>query len=455
MKIIIAGDGKVGSLLTKYLLAEGYELTVIDSNQKVLNTAVERYDVMAVHGNCASMPVLLQAGIKEADLIIAATSTDEINLLCCMTAQGLNPNIHTIGRIRNTDYVDQIYSMRNYFPLSLSVNPERQAANETERLLKYPGFLKRDTFAKGRVEIVELRVDEKSKLRDLPLIELNQTVKCRVLVCAVLRDGVAIMPDGNFVLREKDRIFVTASTNNLTLLLKSLGIITRKVRRVIICGGGRLTVHLAGQLLKSGISVKVIEQNYDRCLELSALLADADIIHGDASQQLLLEGEGVSTSDALIAMTGLDELNMIISLYGKNLGVAQTITKLSREENNSMIDVLNLGSVICPKELCSNNIVRYVRAMENQSGAAVAVHGIADGKAEAMEFIVDKNTKNINVPLKELKLRDNVLIASITHREKVEISGGDSKFVVGDHVVVVSNGEHVIHQLNEIFSDRG
>ncbi|MFI3251495.1 MAG: NAD-binding protein, partial [Eubacteriales bacterium] len=201
MKIIIAGDGKVGSLLTKYLLAEGYELTVIDSNQKVLNTAVERYDVMAVHGNCASMPVLLQAGIKEADLIIAATSTDEINLLCCMTAQGLNPNIHTIGRIRNTDYVDQIYSMRNYFPLSLSVNPERQAANETERLLKYPGFLKRDTFAKGRVEIVELRVDEKSKLRDLPLIELNQTVKCRVLVCAVLRDGVAIMPDGNFVLR--------------------------------------------------------------------------------------------------------------------------------------------------------------------------------------------------------------------------------------------------------------
>ncbi|MFI3251406.1 MAG: NAD-binding protein, partial [Eubacteriales bacterium] len=269
------------------------------------------------------------------------------------------------------------------------------------------------------------------------------------------RDGVAIMPDGNFVLREKDRIFVTASTNNLTLLLKSLGIITRKVRRVIICGGGRLTVHLAGQLLKSGISVKVIEQNYDRCLELSALLADADIIHGDASQQLLLEGEGVSTSDALIAMTGLDELNMIISLYGKNLGVAQTITKLSREENNSMIDVLNLGSVICPKELCSNNIVRYVRAMENQSGAAVAVHGIADGKAEAMEFIVDKNTKNINVPLKELKLRDNVLIASITHREKVEISGGDSKFVVGDHVVVVSNGEHVIHQLNEIFSDRG
>lgn len=455
MKVIIAGDGKVGSLLTKYLVTEGYDITVIDTKKQVLNATVERYDVMAVQGNCASMPVLIQAGIKEADLMIAATSTDEINLLACMTAHGLNPKMHTIGRIRNPDYAEQIYTMKDFFALSMAVNPERQAAREAERLLKFPGFLKRDTFAKGRVEIVELRVDSDSKLCNLSLIELHQMVKCRVLVCAVLRNGVATMPDGNFVLLEKDRVFVTASTNNLTLLLKNIGIITRKVRRVIICGGGRLSVHLAQRLIKGGISVKIIEQSHDRCLALSAMLPEAEIIHGDASKRQILEGEGVSSCDALVAMTGLDELNMIISLYGKNLGVKQNITKLSREENNSMVDALSLGSVICPKELCTNNIVRYVRAMENQLGAAIAVHTIADGKAEAMEFVVDKTTKHCNTPLKELKLRDNVLIASITHRGEVEISGGDSKFVVGDRMVVVTNGEIPIHQLNEIFRDRG
>ncbi len=265
MKIIIAGDGKVGSLLTGHLSQEGYDLTVVDSNQKVLNSTVEQHDVMAVHGNCASMPVLIQAGVREADLLIAATSTDEINLLCCMTAQGINPELHTIGRIRNPDYTDQIYAMQDFFGLAMAVNPEKQAAFEAERLLKFPGFLKRDTFAKGRVEIVELRVDEKSKLCNLPLCALNQMVKCSVLVCAVLRDGVAIMPDGNFVLEDKDRVFVTASTENLTLLLKNLGIITRKVRRVVLCGGGRLCVHLTRQLLASGIYVKVIERELDRC----------------------------------------------------------------------------------------------------------------------------------------------------------------------------------------------
>ncbi len=253
MKIIIAGDGKVGSLLARQLSAEGYELTVIDSNQKVLNTTVERYDVMAVHGNCAAMPVLLQAGVKDADLLIAATSTDEVNLLCCLTAHGINPKLHTIGRIRNPDYTEQIYAMGHFYSLSMAVNPEKQAAVEVERLLKYPGFLKRDTFAKGRVEIVELKIDSKSKLCDLSLSILNQIVKCQVLVCAVLRDGMAIMPDGNFILREKDHIFVTASTQNLTVLLKNLGIITKKVRRVVLCGGGRLSTYLAKQLCKSGI----------------------------------------------------------------------------------------------------------------------------------------------------------------------------------------------------------
>ncbi|MFI3254737.1 MAG: Trk system potassium transporter TrkA [Eubacteriales bacterium] len=451
MKIIIAGDGKVGALLTRQLSAEGYDLTVIDSNQKVLNHTVEQHDVMAVHGNCASMPVLLQGGVKEADLLIAATSTDEVNLLCCLTAQGINPKLHTIGRIRNPEYSDQIYTMQDFFALSMAVNPEKQAAVEVERLLKYPGFLKRDTFAKGRVEIVELRIDEKSKLCNLSLSDMNQIVKCQVLVCAVLREGVAIMPDGNFVLREKDHIFVTASTRNLTVLLKNLGIITRKVRRVVLCGGGRLCAYLAKELCKSGIYVKIIEKDYDHCVELASKIPDADIIHGDASHHMLLEDE--NNYDALVSLTNFDELNMIISLYGKEMGIPQTITKLSREENNSMVDTLSLGSIVCPKELCSNNIVRYVRAMENQTGAALAVHSIADGKAEAAEFLVNDTTKHCNTPLKNLKLKKNVLISCITHGAKIEIPNGDSVFVPGDSIVLVTNGGNVIHQLNEIFSD--
>ena len=221
MKIIIAGDGKMGSTLTRQLSMEGYDLTLIDSNPKVLGSSEERYDVLVVQGNCASMEVLLQAGVKDADLLIAVTGADEINLLCCMTAHGLNPRLHTIARVRNPEYADQIYKMRGMFALSMAVNPEKQAAQEIERLLQYPGFLKRDTFAKGRVEIVELRIDEHSKLCNVALKDMNNIVKCKILVCAVLRNGKAFAPDGNFVLQERDRIFVTAATSVLTILLKN------------------------------------------------------------------------------------------------------------------------------------------------------------------------------------------------------------------------------------------
>ena len=222
VKIIIAGDGKVGLSLTQMLSEEGHDLTLIDSNQRVLDSSVERYDVMGVQGNFASMRVLVSADVQHADLLIAATSLDEVNLLCCMTAQGLNSKLHTIARIRNPEYGKQIFTMRDVYKLSLMVNPEKQAAREIERLIKYPGFLQRDTFARSRVEIVELRVDETSRLKDVPLRDLDSIVKCKVLVCVVSRDGVAEIPDGNFVIRTGDRLFVTAPAENLTLLLKNL-----------------------------------------------------------------------------------------------------------------------------------------------------------------------------------------------------------------------------------------
>lgn len=452
MNIIIAGGGKVGTTLARQLSAEGNDITIIDSDRQVLNASVERMDVMAVHGNCASMDVLLNAGVKDADLLIAATNADEVNLLCCTTAHGINSGLHTIARIRNPEYTEQIFAMRDVFGLSMAVNPERQAASEIYRLLKYPGFLRRDTFAKGRAEIVELRIDAQSKLCNVALSEMNGIVKTKVLVCAVLRSGTAVTPRGDFVLREGDRMFVTAPTENLTVLLKNLGVITRRARRVILCGGGRVSYYLASLLQSDGIFAQVIESSERRCRVLAETLPDIPVIHGDATDQQVLEDEGISGCDALVTLTGVDELNMIISLYGTSRKVPQVITKLGHSENRNIIDSLALGSIVSPKELCCTDIVRYVRAMGNQTGAAVSLHTIADGQAEAVEFLVDGSTRNCGRPLKQLKLKPNVLIASITHGAETEVPNGDSVFCEGDSVVVVTSGRGVLQQLNDIFA---
>ena len=451
MDIIIAGGGKVGLTLARQLAAEGHDITLIDRDSLVLEEAVEQFDSMSVCGNCASKEILLQAGVENAELVIAATNADEVNLLCCMTAHGINPKLHTIARIRNPEYAEQVMTMPEVFPLSLTVNPEKQAAVEIERLLKYPGFLRRDTFAKGRVEIVELRIDEKSKLCNVALSELSGIVKCKVLVCAVLRQGMAVAPSGNFILRQGDRIFVTAPTATLTALLKNLGIITRRVRKVLICGGGRVSFYLASLLEKDGISVHLIDRDHTRCVQLASLLPKTSVVHGDCSSQSVLDNQGIDEVDALASLTGVDETNMIISLYGNSRNVPQIITKLSRGES-IIADALPLGSVICPKELCSNTIVRYVRAMQNQTGAAVSVHTIADGQVEAVEFLIDGDTRNCGIPLKQLKLKPNVLVASITHGADTQIPGGDSVFTEGDTVVVVTSGRGVLKSINDIFA---
>lgn len=451
MKIIIAGDGVVGDSLTRQLAKEGYDLTLIDSNEKVLEASVDRYDVMAVSGNCAAMDVLSQAGVKDADLLITVTRSDEVNLLSCMTAHVLNPRLQTIARIRNPEYTDQIYAMSDSFALSFVVNPERQAATEMDRLLKYPGFLKRETFAKGRVEIVELRIDDDSRLKDMPLSAINDIVGCRVLVCTVLRDGKAITPGGNFVLNSGDRIFVTAPSANLEKLLKNLGIITRRISRVMLVGGGRISYYLARVLHDRGVSITIVEPDHDRCMELSALLPNAVLVCGDYNDRRLLEAEGLAYCDALVTLTDSDETNLIVSLLGHSLGVRRIITKLDRSENAGLLGGLPVGSTVSPGELCCNSIARYVRAMRDQTGAAVAVHTIADGQAEAAEFYVDADTKNCGVPLKSLKVKKGVLLASITRGSHTEIPNGDSVFKQGDSLVVITSGGDVIYRLNDIF----
>ena len=451
MKIIIAGYGKVGSALTKQLATEGYDLTVIDSNKKKLESGQALYDIMCVHGNCATMDVLQHAGVEDADLLIAATSADEVNLLCCLTAHKLNKDIHTIARIRNPEYSEQIVMMRDSLGLSLLINPEKQAAQEIDRLIKYPGFLKREKFAHGKIEIVELRVTADSPMNGLKLYQLGSVTKCQTLVCTVLRNGQAIMPTGDFVMKEGDRLFVTATTNELALLLKNLGVITHRVKRVIICGGGRISYYLAQMLEKGSADVMIIERNAVKCQELASLLPKAVIINEDASDLSLWESIRLSEDDAVVSMTGLDELNMIISLYVKSCGVQQIITKLSRTESSALLDSISFGSVICPKELCSNTIVGYVRGMKNQTGSSIAVHKIADGKAEALEFHVTKDTMNCGVPLKKLKLKKNVLIASILHLAQVVVPNGDSCFYPGDTIIIVSDSGTIITKLDDIF----
>ena len=451
MKIIIAGYGKVGSALTRQLSAEGCDLTIIDSNKRKLGSSQELYDVLGVHGNCATMSVLKEAGVETADVLIAATNADEINLLCCLTAHQLNKNLHTIARIRNPEYSEQIVMMRESLGLSLLVNPEKQAAQEMERLIRYPGFMKREKFAHGRVEIAELRVTADSPLNNIPLSKMDSVTKCRSLVCTVLRNGEAIAPRGNFIMQEGDSVFVTASTSELALLLKNIGIVTHKVKRVIICGGGKSAPYLAQMLEKANIEVQIIERDPNKCIELAEQLPKANIINADASELTLWESERLSPDDAVVAMTGLDELNMIIPLYVKKCGVDQVITKLSRTESSAILDNLELGSVICPKDLCSNTIVGYVRGMKNQTGTSLAVHRIADGRSEATEFHVTKDTLHCGVPLKQLKLKKNVLIASILHLSQCVIPNGDSRFYPGDTVIVVSDSDRAISRLNDIF----
>ncbi len=451
LKILIVGVGKVGATLARHLSREGHDLILIDINSHVLEAGIETYDVRSLRGNGASAAVLREAEVDSANLLIATTDEDEVNLLCCMTAHSLNPRLHTIARIRNPEYREQAYAMRSVFGLSMAINPEMQAATEIERLLKYPGFLKRDTFARGRLEIVELLVDDDSPLCNVPLTALGNVANCRVLVCSVLRDSTAIIPDGNFVVKAGDRLFVTATAKNLATLLRNLGLITHPAKRVMVAGGGHVSYYLAQRLAKSGVAVQIFEKNLARCEELAELLPNVSILHGDVSDQTLLDSEGVSDCDAFVSLTGLDELNVMMSLFAHSRGVPQVVTKLGRLESTELVRSLPLGSVISPKELCANTIVRYVRAMQNQTGAALAIHMIADGQVEAAEFVVDDTTRQTGVPLRELKLRRGVLVVGVSHGATTEIPDGNTTLQKGDIVVIVSEEDRDIHQLKDIF----
>lgn len=453
MNILIAGYGKIGKALVAQLAEEGYDLTLIDEDPAALSSGMDKYDVMTVNGNCASMDTLKSAGVRKAELLIACTGNDEVNLLTCMTAHYLNPRLHTISRISDPEYTDQAFRMRDSFALSMLFNPQKEAAVEIAKLLRYPGFLKRESFAGGKAEIVEFRIDGESRLNGTALSDLSGIIKCHVLVCTVLRDGSAIIPDGTFVLAEGDRVFVTAPSDELAVLLKNLGVVTKKVRNVMIAGGGKLTYYLAQQLKNSSMELRIIEKDPDQCRELAGCFPRANVICGDASNFSLLEKEGVKECDALVSLTGTDELNMILSTWGSSKNVPVIVTKLARlVDQSDLTDDLPLGSVVSPRTLCCNEIVRYVRAMRKQTGAAVAVHSIAEGQVEALEFYLDGKAPHCGIPLKKLKLKPNIRLICISHEEGTEIPNGDSCFSEGDTVIVLASGDEVILQFKDIFA---
>ncbi len=453
MKIVIVGDGKVGFALTAQLAQEGHDIIVIDNNKKVLQESAEQLDVMVVHGNGAGVKAQKQAGVEDADLLIAATSADEINLLCCIVARKLG-SAHTIARVRNPEYVEQIYFLKDELGLSMTINPERAAAREISRLLQFPSFLKRDSFAKGRAEIVEMVIKEGSVLEDKLLSELYQIAKVQVLVCAVKRGGRAYIPDGSFRLMRGDRIFVTAPTHNLARLIKHLGLQTQKIREVILVGGSSIAYYLAMDLFLNGIRVKIIESQADRCLELAELLPKAMIIHGDGANQSVLLAEGIEKTDAVVTLTNLDEENFLVSMYANYLKVPKVITKINRTEFNDIFQDKGIDCVVSPKLLTANDIVRYVRAMQNKTGdSMITLHRIADDMAEAMEFPVTEETRHLGETLIKIRLRPNILIACINRRGKIIIPKGDDTIELNDTVIVVTTAEQRINELNDIFED--
>lgn len=452
MKIVIVGDGKIGYALAEQLSKEKHDIVVIDRNPEVLKESSEVLDVITVRGNGASLEAQRKAGVEKSDLLIAVTDSDETNLLCCVLAKRLGC-AHTISRVRNPEYVQQTSFLREDLGLSMMINPEKSAAREIFRLIQFPALVKRDSFAKGRVELVELVIKPGSKLSGMRLDRINDVLKTRILICAVERGDGVVIPGGDFILEENDRITVTAPRASLALMLQNLGYSQHKVRNVMIIGGSQIGRYAAEELLKSGVAVKIIEKNQARCLELSESLPSADIVNADGTLHSILISEGIAGTDAVLAATEIDEENIVISLFAAKQGNIKTLTKISRTEYSDLFADRGLGSVICPKEMAASNITRYVRAMSNTLGGEVlALHRIAGGKAEALEFAVSEDSMYRGIPLSKLRIRPNILISCINHMGSAVIPGGNDRFSAGDTVIVIAAADsQTICSLDDIF----
>ena len=453
MKIVIIGDGKVGFTLTQALAREGHDLVVIDSHRGALAMASDQLDVMVMEGNGASAATQREAGVDQSDLLIAVTSADETNLLCCMIARKLGCK-HTIARIRNSEYQEAQYLLRDELGLSMVVNPEKVAAREIFSLLKFPSFVKRETFFKGRAEIVAIPVHAGGKLDGMPLPQLYKALKVRVLICAVERGGEVVIPDGSFVLKGGDNLYVTAPAGDLVSLIKVLDLEKARIRSVMLVGGSRIAMHLAKQLCDAGIQVKILEKDLEKCEMLGMMLPDALVCHSDGTSFQTLLNEGLDEVGALVTLTNIDEQNLVISMFASHRHVPKVITKINRLDYDNFVHDSEVESTVSPRMLICNNILRYVRSMQNRQGnSMLALHRMLGGRVEALEFRVTHDTWYIGKNLIDAPIRKGILVAAISRRGQVIIPSGNDCLRENDSVVIVTSSGHALKDLNDIFSE--
>lgn len=453
MKIIIVGNGKVGSTLAEHLSKEDHDVIIIDTNQESLKKSSDTLDVMCIKGNGASVSILEEAGVGSADVVIAATNMDEINMVCCLTAKRMGAK-YVIARIRNADYARGQDSLKKDLGIDMTINPEQATAIEITRLLRFPSASKIETFYRGRVELVGFRLQEDDFIVGKPLSSLSHKLRdLPILFCAVERNGDVFIPNGTSQLAADDLVYVIGEPVGVNQFFKALGRYTHKVREVFIVGGGRITHYLATMLEKLGYHSKIVESKEDRCRQLAEMLPRTLIICGDGTDQELLESENLQSSDAFVALTDRDEYNLIVSLYAMQQKVPKVVVKSNRQNYAGIARSVGLDSVISPKMTTANHILQVVRGMQNSKGSIMkSLHKIAGGQAEAMEFVVNNTTRNLNVSLKDLKIKKGVLIAVIIHNGRIIIPEGSSKIEEGDTVIIVSRDLGIL-DINDIYAD--
>lgn len=454
MNIIIVGCGKIGTTILSSLLAEGHDIVAVDSNPEVISEISNIYDSMYVCGNGTDCDTLSEAGVEKAEMFVAATGSDELNMLSCFLAKRMGAK-HTIARIRNPEYNDKSLSfMRQQLDLAMSFNPDLIAAQELYHVLKLPSAVKIEYFSRRNFEMVELIVREDSPLCGVQLMELRKKYQqAKFLICAVQRGNDVCIPDGSFRLECGDRIELTASPSEIQKLLRMMGLMQKQARSVMILGASRMGFYLAKMLLASGTDVKIIDKDRQKCQEVSEQLPGAVVICGDGAQQEILLEEGLKSMDAFASLTGMDEENILISFYASSQGVPKVITKVNRDELEFIAEKLGLESLISAKNISSNVLSRYARALENSLGSNVeTLYKLMDGKAEALEFRVQADFKMTGVPLKEMRLKSGILISGILRGRRALIPAGDDEIQVGDRVIVMAAG-HRINDLSDILQD--
>lgn len=449
MKIIIVGCGKVGLTLAEQLTKEKHNVTVIDTNYNKLRAVTDTIDVMCIEGDGISSAVLLEAGIDSADILIATMENDEKNVMCTLIAKRLG-HCQAIARIRNASYVEEIRNMKDQLNMAIVLNPDKEAAEEIAKLVTYPSSVKRiDAFARGRVNLVGLTLPEDTPLEGVRIKDLPRVIKANILICAVEREKEVFIPDGNFILHNGDTISFVALHTQQNLFFKELKMATDMPKSVLIIGGSNIAYYLA-RAIESTTSVKIIDSNRERCQKLSEMLEKTTIINGDASDQGLLLEEGIENTDAIVTLTGIDEENIMISLYASSITKARIITKINRITFEDIIATLNVGSVVNPKIITANHITTYVRGMQNTLGSNVeTLYTFANGKAESLEFRVTRDFKKLEIQLMDLELKKDLLIACIYRQGKVIVPGGHDYLKVGDTVIVVTT-QTGLNDLNDI-----